>query len=143
MTLTKFISQAAAKCNSLKQPLCCLMDTSSPFATIPSSREERWQLMRDVITDWFPPLSSDDGYPNPVGPVELPLALREWYQLCFKRPDIWSRQDHFHSPLEFEQQDNRLTIIVENQSCGFWVDIWEMSAKCRAPKRGHDLTPDC
>ena len=96
------------------------MDTSSPFATIPSTREGRWQLIRDVIADWFPPLSSDDGYPNPIGPVELPAALCEWYQLCGKRSDIWSAQDHFSPPSELQIQNDYLTIIVENQSCAFW-----------------------
>lgn len=76
--------------------------------------------MRHVIADWFPPLASDDGYANPVGPVDLPIALREWYHLCGKRSDIWSRQDHFHSPIELKQQNGYLTIIVENQSCAFW-----------------------
>ena len=65
------------------------MDTSSPFATISSSLEERWQLMRDVIAEWFPPLLSDDGYPNPVGPVD-PHTLKTRFSGVYAVGDVTS-----------------------------------------------------
>ena len=76
--------------------------------------------MREVIADWFQPLAEDDGFAAPVGPVELPAALGEWYRLCGKRGDIWSQQDEWQPPWELEVRNEHLIIIVENQSCAFW-----------------------
>lgn len=97
-----------------------MTDAPSPLAVLPESRADRWNLLREMIGQWYRPLTDRDGYPEPVGPVELPLALREWYQLCGRRGDVWSVQDRFLDPHRLETQGSYLVFYVENQAVVQW-----------------------
>ena len=99
----------------------------SPLATIPARRSDRWQLLREVVVQWYPPSEAGDG----VAQSELesaqsrldhliPAALREWYLLCGRRHDIWSRQDHLLPPGEIEIRGGYLVFLIENQNVVEW-----------------------
>ena len=99
----------------------------SPLATIPIARSERWALLRDVVEQWYSPVSSADGVS--LGEldsaklrlgVSLPAAIREWYALVGRRNDIWSRQDHLLQPEEFRINDDHLVFMIENQNVVEW-----------------------
>lgn len=103
--------------------------------TIPTTRPERWQWLREQIAEWYTPLQADDGWDEAslnqaekrLG-VKLPAALREWYQLAGKRREIWSVQDLFLSPEELgitrnndaETGDQFLSFYHENQCVVLW-----------------------
>lgn len=38
------------------------MYSSSLLQNIPTERETRWQLLKEIIADWYPPLSDADGF---------------------------------------------------------------------------------
>lgn len=103
------------------------MSQTSPLAAIPASRSDRWSLLQEVASHWYPPLQTADGVPldelesaNRRLGRSLPAALREWYLLAGRRADIWSRQDHVLSPNEFRIQGDHLVFIVENQDVVEW-----------------------
>ena len=103
------------------------MNVPSPLAEIPPDRSRRWALLRQVATQWYPPIEANDGVPIDeldsaelrLG-VSLPAALREWYALSGRRKDIWSRQDHFLSPAEFQAKDDHFVFLIENQAVVEW-----------------------
>ena len=103
------------------------MNLPSPLAAIPASRSDRWSVLREVAAQWYPPLQPADGVP--FGELEiaerrlghsLPAALREWYSLAGRRTDIWSRQDHVLSPVDFRINGDHLVFVVENQGVVEW-----------------------
>jgi hypothetical protein len=121
------------------------MSGPSLFQSIPVDRKARWQLLKDVIADWYLPLGDADGIDNKeivqaekeLG-FSLPLALKEWYCLAGNRANIWSRQDelilpnklaHYQShllnsnlltPQERRNCQDALVFYVENQVCQLW-----------------------
>jgi hypothetical protein len=121
------------------------MSVPSLLQNIPIDREARWQLLKDVIADWYPPLSDMGGVDEEaIARAEqelgfaLPLALKEWYSLAGRRADIWSRQDELILPHELapyrhsllhsnllnpqarQSCENVLVFYVENQICELW-----------------------
>lgn len=103
------------------------MNQPSPLAAIPDDRSDRWALLRETASQWYPPLQSTDGAaPGELDSAEgrlgllLPVALREWYLLAGRRDDIWSRQDHVLSPNEFRIKGDHLVLIIENQDVVEW-----------------------
>jgi hypothetical protein len=38
------------------------MYSSSLLQNIPTERETRWQLLKEIVADWYPPLSDADGF---------------------------------------------------------------------------------
>ncbi|MGI0489752.1 hypothetical protein ACN4EK_30400 [Pantanalinema rosaneae CENA516] len=122
------------------------MDSPSLLQNIPTQREARWQLLKELIADWYPPLFNGDGFDNATIALaeqelgfSLPLALKEWYGLAGRRADIWSRQDEFSIPNELapyrnflseshllnaqERQSCQSTLVfyIENQGCQLWA----------------------
>ena len=103
------------------------MDKPSLFAVIPESRPERWELLREFVNEWYPPLKPSDGdtadaldaAESRLG-VPLPQALREWYEIAGRREDIWSQQDLLYPPERLEIEDDRLIFYVENQAVVQW-----------------------
>src|SRR5690349_20206525 len=97
------------------------------FLSLPVDRSERWHLLRSFANLWYEPLSERDGYDasdldeaeRQLG-IRLPAAFREWYALAGRRPDIWSRQDHFLFPSELRVRDDTLVFYVENQAVVEW-----------------------
>lgn len=122
------------------------MDSPSLLQNIPTQREARWQLLKEIIADWYPPLSDVDGFDNAtIAQAEqelgfsLPVALKEWYGLAGRRADIWSRQDAFIvpgelaryrssllesnllNPQERQSCQDALVFYIENQVCQLWA----------------------
>lgn len=103
--------------------------------TIPNTRPERWQWLREQIAEWYSPLQPEDGWSEAILQeaekrlgVKLPAALREWYQLGANRQEIWSPQDRFLQPNELggstngdsENGEEFLIVYDENQSVVQW-----------------------
>ncbi|HEY9617892.1 MAG TPA: hypothetical protein V6C64_13695 [Microcoleaceae cyanobacterium] len=121
------------------------MDSPSLLQNIPTQREARWQLLKEMIADWYPPLSDGNGFDHAtIAQAEqalglsLPVALKEWYGLAGRRVDIWSRQDEFIIPGDLAHYRNSLSeshlnaqerqscqaalvFYVENQGCQLWA----------------------
>lgn len=97
------------------------------LAELPISRSECWQVLEQLISRWYSPLTSTDGYERSriqaaedgLG-VKFPAALHEWLCLCGNRQDIWSQQDDVLKLDAFTIQDKMLLIGVENQGVVLW-----------------------
>lgn len=134
------------------------MWTPSLLQSIPTDRGARWQLLKAVIADWYPPLSDGDGFhQTAIAQAEqalgfsLPLALKEWYSLAGRRADIWSRQDelivpnelahyqhslsksHLLSAQERQSCQEALVFYVENQVCQLWAIKLDVIAMADPP----------
>ncbi|UBF28579.1 hypothetical protein K9N68_12290 [Kovacikia minuta CCNUW1] len=117
------------------------MYSPSLLQNIPTQRRARWQLLKEIVADWYPPLSDADGFDHAtIAQAEqklglcLPLALKEWYGLAGRRADVWSRQDelivpgelvHYRNSLlntqERQSYQDALIFYVENQACQLWA----------------------
>lgn len=103
------------------------MHEPSPLLQLPDGRFARWQLLSDLIAQWYRPLTVRSGYSR--AEIEtaqektgicLPVALTEWYALAGKRGAVWSQQDRFLPPeCVFHEHDN-LIFYVENQGVVSW-----------------------
>ena len=101
------------------------MSDSSPLLIIPSGLAARWNLLREVIGQWYRPLDTGDGCPveelvavEERLAIKLPTALREWYQIAGRRKDVWSKQDFLLLPEILEIHEGYVVFLVENQ--GVW-----------------------
>jgi hypothetical protein len=104
--------------------------------------------LASFVAGWYQPLTERDGYEadeldsaeRRLG-VRMPLALREWYALAGKRPDIWSQQDHLLAPSELQIVDNALVFCVENQAVVRWaIELSELeNADPPIVVLGHDV----
>lgn len=96
----------------------------SPLASIPADRHARWELIREMIRQWFPADLSRLKLPSGMGPItNLPTAcpaVQEWYKIVCEAPGIWCRQDHLFAAQGDWRRGDYLTIAIENQSCAYW-----------------------
>lgn len=97
------------------------------FESLPSSRDRRWELMKEFLSRWYSPLSPEDGFSEEeLAGAErllgfpLPRALREWYSLAGRREEVWSRQDELLPPEKCYIANGVLVFYVENQSVVRW-----------------------
>jgi hypothetical protein len=104
-----------------------MMRDSSPFRDIPDRRTERWDRLREFVSQWYPPLLPVDGLSAEEFAtaesrlqIRLPPALHEWYGIAGRRDDIWSRQDKFLRPDRLRIHDEHLIFYVENQGVVRW-----------------------
>ncbi len=99
----------------------------SPVQNLPQKRNERWDALSVLISQWYRPLSSQDGVAAKeldlaeasLG-IKLPIALREWYELAGNRQDVWCVQDELVAPALLKIRDGVLVFYVENQSVVRW-----------------------
>jgi len=101
------------------------------FAARLADRQDRWSLLTDFVAEWHTPLQEGDGYSaaeldaaeQRLG-LNLPLALREWYQLAGKRTDLFAIDPYdFTSPHELstEEDDHEvLRLFSETQAIVDW-----------------------
>ena len=90
---------------------------------IPEGRNERWQLASDFIEHWIRPMIEServsahrlDAAEERLG-LELPIALRQWYERLGCERDLWSVQDTFLPPEELRVRGELLVFYVENQA---------------------------
>jgi hypothetical protein len=93
---------------------------------LPRSRSQRWTLLEQFLARWFPPFLHPGVRPSELDSASerlglpLPVALREWYQRQGARADVWSRQDRWLSPRQFEVADDLLIFCRENQAVVQW-----------------------
>ena len=103
------------------------VDVGRLLETLPRSREERWELLKQFFSGWLGALRAADGCrPDSIVAAEqrlgmaLPVSLKEWYELAGLRESVWSCQDHFLIPEKLRVEGDRLIICVENQSVVKW-----------------------
>jgi hypothetical protein len=97
------------------------------FELLPSDRDERWRLLETFIAEWFRPLTSADRVSSSsleqaerrLG-RDLPLTLREWYQLTGNFDQLWSAQDKWLKPQDLYLTDEALVFFIENQGAFEW-----------------------
>jgi hypothetical protein len=96
----------------------------SPLASVPADRHERWELIREMIRQWFPADLSRLKLPSGMGPItKLPTAcpaVQEWYKIVSEATGIWCRQDHLFAADGDWRRGNYLMIAIENQACAYW-----------------------
>ena len=99
------------------------MDAPSLLLTIPPTRELRWQLIEEVIAQWYPARAGREVPPGNSTPVSPPIsagALVEWFAFVRRQPGIWCRQDSLFSDHFYDRNKDYLIIGVENQACALW-----------------------
>jgi hypothetical protein len=97
-----------------------------PFKLL-DSRDQRWLALSEFISDWFPVTSGTPGVSaaeiaaaeERLG-LQVPIALKEWYEIFGQLRDVWSVQDHFLPPAKWEIRSGNLIFIRENQAVVRW-----------------------
>ena len=97
------------------------------LCSLPKCKSEKRFLLETLISYWYRPLQSNDGYTendivnasNRLS-INIPIALQEWYLQCGKLEDVWSSQDLFLSPDKLFLEDECLIFYVENQNVVRW-----------------------
>lgn len=93
------------------------------------ARRPRWRAFAAFVARWFVrPLQDHSGTPSVLlDAVErklgaLPLALREWYELCGRRPDVLGNvQDRATEPDELRPDEEGLVAVyVQSQGALAW-----------------------
>ncbi|HEX5106300.1 MAG TPA: hypothetical protein VFV87_20915 [Pirellulaceae bacterium] len=100
------------------------LGSPSPLLTVPTDRQERWKLVREVIRQWFPADLSKLALPLGMSPITAPPtacgAIQEWYRIVREAPEVWCQQDHLFGAGGDWRRGDYLTIAVENQVCAYW-----------------------
>jgi hypothetical protein len=93
------------------------------------ARRPRWRALAAFVARWFVrPLQDHAGTPGVLldGVTRrlgaMPLALREWYELCGRRPDVQGNvQDRAVEPNELRPDDDGLVpVYLEDQGVLAW-----------------------
>jgi hypothetical protein len=84
-------------------------------------KTERWRRLAGFVRKWHQkPLGRDDGCPDDeVERAEerlgrpLPAALREWYRLVGRRPDVTDRRARSITPAELRERSGLLVVYAD------------------------------
>jgi hypothetical protein len=105
-----------------------VLQLDTMFRALPTTREARWDLLKQFFAGWYGALLPGDGCsPEAIRAAEqrlqvaLPTAMCEWYALAGRRKAVWSCQDHFLEPEKLRTENDKLIICIENQAAVKWA----------------------